>query len=111
MKMIKVKLPSSTFNSPGVVATGVAGGGFVSILTGGGELGTIEFKSDINQSIKFPKVDEFYKFYLNEGEQLFGRPSYSSGEALYHVIYHNPEPSTQNNNPLNLTGTINLSQS
>ena len=103
---------------PEVVATGVAGGGFATITgyvnyASGSKapLGTKEYLEAPSSGMCLSMViDKEYVFYLNEGEHLYGSGS-TSYPGVYTIIYHNQEPSSQNNNPLSFTGTINLSQS
>lgn len=113
MKMTKVTLPGSTFNAPEVIATGIEGGGYVEINcdTNVAPIGTEEILTDINQHAVLPLANTYYKFYLKEGEKLYGRSTSTSFNLSYRVVYHNQAPSSNNNNPLSFAGTINLSQS
>jgi len=102
---------------PEIVATGVQGGGYVTI-TGSISysnartiLGTKEYMESPSSGMSLSLVvDKEYTFYLNEGEKLYGSGS-KDYPGIYTTIYLNQEPSSQNNNPLSFTGTINLSQS
>lgn len=116
----------STF-TPEVVATGVAGGGYVVIKTsssyGSAQIGMSPsdfptLKSETKfATAGFPYI-EGNKIWLNEGEQLYGRANYyaydnSTKPSIYNVVYLNSEPTAQTNTqtpPINLTGTIQLNQ-
>ncbi|HDR4737010.1 TPA: hypothetical protein QCR36_004064 [Bacillus cereus] len=109
-----MKIESITFKGikstepPKLVATGPVGGGYVAI-DGANTLGTSEFISDPTQYIV---VVSEKVFYLLEGEKLYSRGEMNTAyDRTIKVTYLNPQPSSQNNNPLSFTGTINLSQS
>lgn len=108
MKIQKVICPASTFNTPMVIATGVPGGGHVGIMGNSLPIGTVEMKTDSNNAI-YVSGGEERKFYLKEGEELYGKTTTSNSFSIYSVIYYNDEPSNQAQ-PLNLSGSITLSQ-
>ncbi|PFK99985.1 hypothetical protein COJ01_18260 [Priestia megaterium] len=102
---------------PEVIATGVQGGGYVTITgsisysSAKTTLGTKEYMESPSSGMCLSMItDKEYTFYLNEGEKLYGNGS-KDYPGNYTIIYLNQEPLPQNNNPLSFTGTINLSQS
>lgn len=99
---------------PTVIATGVPGGGYVGIkATAASYIGTVDWLSDSKKCIQIPSLPDFFKLYLEEGEELYGKggsTTYPLQYGTYTVIYYNQEPSPQNNTPMNFTGSINLSQ-
>ncbi len=64
------------------------------------------FTGDNNMELE---INEELNFYLNEGEIIYGQGSTSNSISVI-CIYHNSVPSSQNNNPLSFTGSINLNQ-
>lgn len=113
MKILRVLCTGETYLKPAPIATGVQGGGYVGITaranTGYKEfLGTKECLQNLNDAIDITP-DKEYKFYLNEGEVLYGKCSSSNGVTVYFVTYYNNEPSSQPS-PINLSGTIQLNQ-
>jgi len=115
MKMVRVVCVGETYLKPIPVATGVQGGGYVGVSTryaGGYKdfLGTKECLENLNDCVEIAQ-DKEYKYYLNEGESLYGKCSSSNGVTVYFVTYYNNEPSNQSQPaPINLTGTIQLNQ-
>lgn len=100
--------------SPRPIATGVEGGGYVTIKSNG--YGSGSLTSSISMESVFTRYNQMelkneqeVTFYLNEGEVIYGQGS-STYTVYMTVIYHNSVPSSQNNNPLSFTGSINLSQ-
>lgn len=113
MRIDCVNVNGGANTTPSVIATGVVGGGRVSILSDRyAPIGTEEMKTDPKKSMKISDNTKYYDFYLNEGENLYGKNSstYTNDSVAYHVIYHNT-PAIENSKPINLTGNINLSQS
>ncbi|MGG1071139.1 hypothetical protein ABE178_15065 [Priestia megaterium] len=110
MKMETIAFKSvSAASQPVLVAKGPVGGGYVSINSSNTTLGTSEFITD---STKHIIINGEKMFYLLEGEELYSRGQMNTAyDKNVSIIYHNQEPSSQNNNPLSFTGTINLSQS
>lgn len=89
-----------------VIATGVEGGGYVSISCPNNS--TYNIGTNADELASFLPNSE-HKFYLNEGEQLYGRGTTTS--FAYTVIYLNNEPTPENNTqPLTFNGSFTLSQ-
>jgi hypothetical protein len=110
VKVQVVKLAGNATKSASVIATGVTGGGYVS-FGGTVAFGTIEYVTD---SYQYTSIPAWTKIYLNEGEELYGRPisTYGNEYTTFTIIYHNPDPTPKNpaSSPLSFTGMINLSQ-
>lgn len=116
MKLTQV---TCSTGKPEPIATGVEGGGYISIYTpaGNATIGMTEFAqnpSNLSNSVDLKQAPLLYqeKFYLNEGEVLYGQGS-STYPVRFTVVYYNQEPASQTNTqtpPINLTGTIQLNQ-
>lgn len=94
-----------------LIAEGGVGGNYVSVRSSYYEsyIGTEEVLKDGSQCLKLEREDGLVKFFLKEGEKLYG---YSNNSIIY-VVYHNTEENPQSeskSSPINLTGTIQLNQ-
>ena len=97
-----------------VIATGVVGGGYVAIKgLSGSFIGGVEWMTDTTKCVLIPATSDYFKTYLEEGEQLYGKGgsvTYPNEFSTYYVMHLNDEPSSQNNAPINFSGSISLSQ-
>lgn len=119
MKNERVIVKYNELKKPVLVATGVSGGGFVSIRLNHQYEGTFGFggKDWLNNEAAYALLDKNKPnlLYLKEGEELYASsPSSSSDLSYYYFItyYNNEQFSTGNHQqaPINLTGTIQLNQ-